>query len=220
MIFVVLPAFNEEKKIGRVIRGLFEHGFNQVVVVDDGSLDNTSQEAVNAGATVLNHSINRGQGAALQTGNDYALQNGAEIIVHFDADGQFNPADIKSGIDRLCLESADVLLGSRFLDNRSRIPFFKKYAILPVSRFINNLFSGLKLTDVHNGFRIMTRQAAEKICITQAGMAHNSEIPRLIKENNLKYVEHPVEVFYFENGQGVGGGIKILWDLLLANFSK
>lgn len=185
MIFVVLPAFNEEKKIGRVIRGLFEHGFNQVVVVDDGSLDNTSQEAVNAGATVLNHSINRGQGAALQTGNDYALQNGAEIIVHFDADEQFNPADIKSGIDRLCLESADVLLGSRFLDNRSRIPFFKKYAILPVSRFINNLFSGLKLTDVHNGFRIMTRQAAEKICITQAGMAHNSEIPRLIDRKSV-----------------------------------
>lgn len=220
MIFVVLPAFNEEKKIGRVIRGLFEHGFENIIVVDDGSTDRTSIIAKQAGATVLQHAINRGQGAALQTGNEFALARGAHFIVHFDADGQFNPADIYTGLSRLKNEKVDIVFGSRFLDKRSKIPFFKKYFILPVSRLINNFFTGLKLTDVHNGFRIMRSTVAENLIITQDGMAHNSEIPRLIKDNHFSYAEHPVEVVYFEAGQGIGGGIKILWDLMMSKFSK
>lgn len=220
MIFVVLPAYNEEQKIGRVIRGLFEHGFENIVVVDDGSIDATSDQAKAAGATVLNHIINRGQGAALQTGNEFALQNGAEIIVHFDADGQFNPKDIHLGIKKLIDDNLDIIFGSRFLDNRSKVPFFKKYFILPIGRLINNWFTRLKLSDVHNGFRIMKRSAAEKIKITQDKMAHNSEIPRLVKEHGLRYDELPVEVIYYENGQGIFGGVKILLDLLIAKIIK
>lgn len=220
MIFVVLPAYNEEQKIGRVIRDLFQHGFTNVVVIDDGSSDATASEATVAGAVVLNHVINRGQGAALQTGNEFALQNGAEIIVHFDADGQFNVSDINKGIKKLTEENLDIVFGSRFLDKRSKVPFFKKHFILPFSRIINNWITGLKLSDVHNGFRIMHRRAAEKINITQDQMAHNSEIPRLVKDYNLKYSELPVEVLYFENGQGVSGGFKILWDLLIAKVNK
>ncbi|MFA5771059.1 MAG: glycosyltransferase family 2 protein [Patescibacteria group bacterium] len=220
MIFIVLPAYNEEQKIGRVIRDLFEHGFSNVVVVDDGSSDSTISESTAAGAIVLSHVINRGQGAALQTGNEFALHSGAQIIVHFDADGQFNVKDIDVGIKKLTEENLDIIFGSRFLDNRSQIPFFKKYFILPLSRIINNWITKLNLSDVHNGFRIMHRRAAEKIYITQDQMAHNSEIPRLVKEHNLKYGELPVEVFYFENGQGVSGGFKILWDLLIAKINK
>jgi len=220
MIFVVLPAFNEEKKIGRVIRDLFEHGFNNIVVIDDGSKDNTSLVAKTAGATVIKHVINRGQGAALQTGNEFALKQGAEIIVHFDADGQFEAQDIVSGLTRIEKDQVDVVLGSRFLDKRSKIPFLKKYFILPISRLFNNFFTGLKLTDVHNGFRIMRAKVAEKIIITQDGMAHNSQIPRLIKDYGFSFVEHPVKVLYFESGQGLKGGIKILWDLIIANFTK
>ncbi|MFA6424357.1 MAG: glycosyltransferase family 2 protein [Candidatus Magasanikbacteria bacterium] len=220
MIFIVLPAYNEEPKIGRVIRDLFQHGFANVVVVNDGSDDNTAREAINAGAIVLNHVINRGQGAALQTGNEFALQNKAEIIVHFDADGQFNVSDIASGIKKLTEENLDVVFGSRFLDTRSTVPFFKKYFILPVSRIINNWITKLKLSDVHNGFRIMHRRAVEKIYISQDQMAHNSEIPRLVREYNLKYGELPVEVTYFEDGQGATGGFKILWDLLIAKINK
>lgn len=220
MIFIVLPAYNEEKKIGRVIRDLFQHGFANVVVVDDGSNDATASEATAAGAVVLHHLINRGQGAALQTGNEFALQNGAKIIVHFDADGQFNVNDVNKGIKKLTEENLDIIFGSRFLDERSKVPFLKKHFILPFSRIINNWITGLKLSDVHNGFRIMHRRAAEKINITQDQMAHNSEIPRLVKEYNLKYGELPVEVLYFENGQGVSGGFKILWDLLIAKANK
>ncbi len=220
MVFIVLPAHNEEQRIGRVIRDLFQHGFVNVIVVDDGSTDDTANEAAGAGATVLSHAVNRGQGAALQTGNEFAIQNEAKIIVHFDADGQFNVSDIDVGIKKLTAENLDIVFGSRFLDNRSKIPFFKKYFILPLSRVINNWITGLKLSDVHNGFRIIRKETAEKIQITQDQMAHNSQIPRLVKENNLKYGELPVEVFYFENGQGVIGGFKILWDLLIAKINK
>jgi len=220
MIFVVVPAFNEQEKIGRVIRGLFENGYNNVVVVDDGSKDETAATAQLAGATVLKHRMNRGQGAALQTGNEYTLQAGARIVVHFDADGQFNPKDIAGAIDKMVQRNLDVVLGSRFLDKRSNIPFFKKFFILPISRLINNFFTGLNLSDVHNGFRILSQKALEKIKITQDGMAHNSEIPKLIKENKLRYEEHPVEVSYEENGQGVVGGFKILYDLFIDKISK
>lgn len=219
MIFVVMPAFNEEAKIGRVIRGLFEHGYRNVVVVDDGSADATAQQAQLAGATLLRHRINRGQGAALQTGNEYALDAGAKVIVHFDADGQFNPKDIAGAIAIMNRQNLDIVLGSRFLDKRSNIPFFKNFFILPISRRINNFLTGLKLSDVHNGFRVLNRYAAQKIKITQDGMAHNSQIPQLIKEHQLSFEEYPVEVFYQESGQGITGGLKILYDLLIDKIS-
>lgn len=216
---IVIPAFNEEKSIGRVIRGLFEHGLKDVVVVDDGSSDDTSIIAGQAGAMVLKHVINRGQGAALETGDSYARLINSELVVHFDADGQFNPDDIQKAIDFMMGKQLDVLLGSRFLDNRSNIPCLKKHFILPIGRWINFLFTGCMLTDAHNGFRILSRKALEKIVITQDGMAHNTEIVKQIKKNRLRYAEFPVEVRYSEYGQGLGGGIRIIQDLIIGLFS-
>ncbi len=218
MIFVVVPAYNEEETIGRVIRGLFEQGFMQVVVVDDGSDDRTGEEAKAVGAVVLKHPVNRGQGAALQTGNEYALRKEGDVVVHFDADGQFNPADIVGAVRALKSQALDVVLGSRFLDSRSRIPWLKRYVVFPISRWINFVFTGVKLTDAHNGFRVLNRRALKNIQITQDGMAHNSEIVSQIRKKNLRFVEVPVEVIYHEYGQGVGGGVRILLDLLLGIF--
>ncbi|MBP6859862.1 MAG: glycosyltransferase family 2 protein [Candidatus Magasanikbacteria bacterium] len=220
MIFVIVPAFNEEQSIGRVVAGLSEHGFEHIIVVDDGSHDKTSQCAQEAGAVVLRHVVNRGQGASLQTGNEYALKHGAATVVHFDADGQFNPSDIKPAIEFLQAHKADVLLGSRFLDDRSKIPWTKKNLVLPIGRFINRFLTGLTLSDAHNGFRILSKTALEKINISQDRMAHNSDIVKQIKEHGLLFVEYPVEVKYFEYGQGVGGGFKILQDILTAKFLK
>lgn len=229
MLFVIVPAYNEEKNIGRVIGGLFktqitqiENGFTQmtVVVVDDGSVDNTASVAKDAGTIVLQHEVNRGQGASLQTGDEYALANGVSYAVHFDADGQFNPADISRALAVMKDKNIDVLLGSRFLDNRSQIPWTKKHLVLPIARLINRFLTGLKLTDVHNGFRILSRSALEKINITQDRMAHNSEIIKQIKQKNLSYLEYPVEVTYNEYGQGVGGGIKIIWEILQGRLIK
>jgi len=220
MILVVVPAYNEEKRIGRVLRGLFEHGYKNILVVDDCSLDNTVNIALRAGAKVLSHKINRGQGASLETGNVYARQNGYDIVVHFDGDDQMNPEDIKMAIDKIENGGYDIVLGSRFLDGRSKIPFPKKFLILPVSRWINFVFTHVKLTDVHNGFRVLNKKALDSIRITQDQMAHNTEIVRQIKKNDLKFVEIPVEINYHHFGQGVEGGVQILKDLLLDRISK
>ncbi len=214
MLYIIVPAHNEAKNIGRVISDLFSQGIQNIVVVDDGSGDDTVAQAKAAGAVVLRHEVNRGQGAALQTGNEYAVKNGASFVIHFDADGQFNPADIYQALAVMKEKGADVLLGSRFLDNRSQMPWTKKYIVLPVARLINSFLTGLKLTDAHNGFRILSRRALLKINISHDRMAHNSEIIKQIKTHNLPFVEHPVQVKYFEYGQGVAGGLKIIWEIL------
>jgi len=220
MIFIVIPAYNEAKNIGRVIRDLFQHGYKNVVVVDDGSSDDTYIEAKKLGVHILRHEVNRGQGASLQTGNEFALNQGAEVVVHFDADAQMNAGDVAGALAEMQQKNLDVVLGSRFLGNTIGIPWTKRFIVLPVARFINNLFSGLKLTDVHNCFRVLSRRATEKIIIIQEGMAHNSEIPAQIKKYNLKYAEYPVKIVYNEYGQGIGGGVKILRDLFLNRLIK
>lgn len=220
MIFIVVPAYNEEDTIGRVVRGLFEHGFKHVVVVDDGSGDATADKALQAGAVVVRHKLNLGQGAALQTGDDYVFKMGAEAVVHFDADSQFDPADISPALTEMQKTGVDVIFGSRFLDDRSHIPSFKRYVILPLARWINFFFSGLLLSDGQNGFRILSQKALANIQITHDGMAHNTEIMRLVKQQKLSYRESPVQVFYHEYGQGFFGGVRIVGDLLWRFFTK
>ncbi len=229
MVFIIVPAYNEEKNIGRVVRGLFEQeprlkqivgGGVKLIVVDDGSTDNTARAARECGALVLRHALNRGQGAALETGDSYARAHGAGYAVHFDGDGQFNPSDIAPALELMRRENFEVILGSRFLDKRSRVPWLKRFVILPVSRWINYVFIGLKLTDAHNGFRIFSRSALNRIIITQDRMAHNTEITAAIRKYNLRFKEYPVEVAYWEMGQGVGGGLKIVADLMINKLTR
>ena len=214
MFIAIVPAYNEEERIGSVVRSLFNH-VQKVVVVDDGSTDATSKNAQEAGAIVLTHELNRGQGAALETGHLYARNIGASYVLHFDGDEQFSADDITPALVTLKNSNADILFGSRFLDTRSQIPWLKKNIILPIGRKINSLFGTTELSDAHNGFRILGRRALEKIIITQDGMAHATEIPALAKKYNLKIVEHPVKVVYHEYGQGLTSGFRIVWDLLI-----
>jgi glycosyltransferase involved in cell wall biosynthesis len=220
MVLVVIPAYNEAEKVGRVIRGLFEHGYSDVLVVDDGSKDSTSSEAEKAGAKVIKHKINRGQGAALETGDQYARSVKALTVVHFDADGQFNPIDISAGIKAMNEKGVDIIFGSRFLDSRSKIPWFKKYFLLRVARWINFVFSGILLSDAHNGFRIMNQNALSKIVFKHDRMSHNTEVLKLVKKSGLKHAEVPVEVKYTDYGQGLFGGFKIIYDLLIGMFTS
>lgn len=213
-IFAIIPAYNEEKNIQKVIEDV-KRNVAQVVVIDDGSNDNTCRLAQNCGVVVLEHLINLGQGAALQTGNDYALRNGAGIVVHFDADGQHLAEDIKDLVEPLLKDEVDITLGSRFLGKVSEIPWSKKWLIFKPAVFFNNFLSGLKLSDVHNGIRALNRKALKKIQITQNQMGHNTEICSLIYHHQLRYREVPVKVIYNEYGQGFLAGLKILKDLFL-----
>lgn len=218
-VFIIIPAFNEAERITSVVRSLRERSFDHVVVVDDGSEDETAERARAAGAQVISHALNRGQGAALETGNAWARAAGAQTVVHFDGDGQFNPDDIASAVAALYERNVDVVLGSRFLDERSTtIPWTKRRLLLPLARFANRLLTGVALTDAHNGFRVLSQRALNTIHVVHDGMAHNSDIVAQIKRHGLRYLEHPVEVRYHEFGQSWRGGYKIVRDWCMGWF--
>jgi len=214
-IFCIIPAYNEAKTITGVINKV-KPLVSKVVVVDDGSIDKTRELAKAQGVKVLSHLINRGQGAALETGNQYALREGADIIIHFDADGQFLAEEINDIIAPIREGTADIVFGSRFLGKKSNMPAFKKYVIIPLAHLVNKIFTGSNLTDPQNGFRALSKKAAEKIKIEQDGMAHNTEIISKAFGSGLKIKEIPVTVIYHDFGQRFSGGLKIIKDLILA----
>lgn len=213
-IVCVIPAWNEEKNIAKVVISVRPF-VDEVVVIDDCSQDNTSDLAKIAGATVFRHPLNRGQGAALQTGNDYALENGADIIVHFDADDQFLAAEIKDMIAPIIEGRADIVFGSRFLGKKANFPLVKKYLIMPLGKIFTRVILGIKLSDPQNGFRALSRTAAEKIRISNREMAHNSEIQIKAFKEKLRIAEVPITVIYHHFGQKLSGGFKVAKDLFI-----
>ena len=218
-IICVIPAWNEGKNIAKVITGA-KPFVDEIVVVDDGSSDDTAAVAEAAGATVFRHPINRGQGAALQTGNDYALDHGADIIVHFDADDQFLAAEIKDMVAPIIAGRADIVFGSRFLGKKANLPPVKRYLIMPLARIFTRVILGIKLSDPQNGFRAMSRLAAEKIRISNREMAHNSEIQIKAFREKLRVTEVPITVVYHHFGQKLSGGFKVAKDLLIHKIIK
>ena len=225
-IFIVIPAFNEGEKIAIVIKDVFKY-YDNIVVVNDNSNDDTEKIARDAGAVVLNHAINRGQGAALETGTKFAQMKGAELIVHFDADGQFLASEIEQIIKPIIENRADIVMGTRFMDDKSDVPKLKKYFIMPIARFVMRTLYGAKLSDPQNGFRAFNRQVAKELTIENDGAAHCTEIIVKILKNNWRYREVPVTVKYNHFGQGIfsgkgrgSGGLKILKSLFFQKLIK
>jgi glycosyltransferase involved in cell wall biosynthesis len=220
--WVIIPAHNEGGIIRRTIQEVREH-ISRVVVIDDGSRDDTATEAIAAGATVLRHAVNIGQGAALQTGLDYALSRGAQHIFTFDADGQHAPESLGVLWDALLTSGADVALGSRTLGRTEGMPLVKKIVLKAAVAF-TRLHTGLSVTDTHNGLRLFTRRAASQIQITQARMAHASEILSQIRSLGLHFVEAPVTIRYTEyslkKGQPVTDALHILLDIFYTSWTK
>lgn len=200
MLYVVVPAYNEESVIGAVIEDLSTVVPPQrIIVIDDGSSDSTVMVAERAGATVLRHRINRGQGAAIATGIEFALGLGAEIIVTFDADGQHRATDIVDLVTPIINGSADVVLGNRFLEYKPEGIRKDRYLILKLGAIFTWFVSGIRVSDCQNGLRALSRQAAKAIQIKQDRMAHASEILDEIAREKLRYVEVPVKVVYTEH---------------------
>ena len=193
-IWLIIPAYNEAAVIARVVTDVVQAGYN-IVVIDDGSTDETGRKAGAAGAIVVTHPINLGQGAALQTGIQFALRQGADTVVTFDADGQHRTADIDHLIDALTTNKADFALGSRFLGRAVAMPLSRRLLLMTATWF-TRLTSGLKVSDTHNGLRAMTRCGASRIKLRQNRMAHASELLDEIAHSGLRYVEVPVTIEY------------------------
>lgn len=219
---VVIPAFNE----GEVVRGVVEAVralHPSVIVVDDCSDDNTGAEAAAAGAAVLRHAVNLGQGAALQTGICHALAEGADFIVTFDADGQHSVEDIAVLVARQRETGADVVVGSRFLGTAEGMPPARR-TVLRLATLFTRVTSGVRVSDTHNGLRLLTRTAAERLEIHENRMAHASEIIEQVGRLALSIAEAPVNIIYTEyslrKGQRLGQVFSILAQLLLARLRK
>ena len=221
--WLVIAAFNEAKVIEVVITDALRHTKN-IIVVDDKSKDETFNLALNAGAVVIQHPINLGQGAALQTGIDYAVTQGANVIVTFDADGQHRIEDAIKLAAAITKDEADIVCGSRFLGVEAKnIPAHRRI-FLKMAALFTRLTTGVPVTDAHNGLRALSRRAAESIRITQNRMAHASEIISNIKEHKLRFKELPVEIIYTEyslsKGQKLSNSINILIDLFIGRIHK
>jgi polyprenyl-phospho-N-acetylgalactosaminyl synthase len=216
--WVVIPLYNEAAVIGDVVKHLVD-AFPGVVCVDDGSSDGSGQVAREAGAVVVRHAVNLGQGAALQTGICYALRDPQmRYLVTFDGDGQHGADDAAAMVERLRQDEADVVFGSRFLDDRTAAESGRaKRLLLRAATAYTNLTTHVRLTDAHNGLRAFNRAAAARIDIRQDRMAHASEIVAQVGEARLRYVEHPVHIRYTDysraKGQSKLNAVNIVVDL-------
>ena len=214
--WIVVPAYNEKQTIQQVVLRLRKVCPN-VVVINDHSTDDTAALAAAAGAQVVTHPINLGQGAALQTGVAFALENGASHIVTFDADLQHRPEDVIALLNAVTKSDADFALGSRFLGSTTNLDLSRKL-LLKAAVLFTRFSTGLKITDTHNGLRALTRRGASKLHIRQNRMAHASEILQQIAKSGLSYVEVPVTIDYTvyskAKGQRLSNSVSILWELL------
>ena len=221
-VWVVVTAYNEGSRLEPTLRQLCE-SYPNVVVVDDGSSDNTREVALRHSVWVLRHVINCGQGAALRTGIEFALDRGAKIIVNCDGDGQHCVNEIEQLVAPIRAGQVEVALGSRFLGRVEQMPRHR-WIILKLGVVFTRIFSWIDVTDTHNGFRAFARSAAQKVRIRQNRMAHSSEILDEIARQGLTYCEVPVTIRYTQDtlakGQSSWNALRIVVQMFLGRLMK
>lgn len=219
---VIIPIYNESKVIRGVAKSVLK-SYKYVICVNDGSSDSSAQEVNRTKAYLVEHPINMGQGAALQTGIEFARQLPVKYFVTFDADGQHSLKDVKSMIKTIKTGEYDIVLGSRFLGKAIGMKK-SKLAILKLAIKFSNFSSGIKLTDTHNGLRVFNRHVAETIQITMPDMTHASEILEIMAKNKYRYTEVPVTIKYTDysraKGQTLINAVNIGFDTLLRKVTK
>jgi glycosyltransferase involved in cell wall biosynthesis len=215
-IFAIIPAYNEEKQISRVVKKTKKY-VNNVVVVDDGSKDKTKDTAKKSKAIVLRHLVNLGKGATLKTGCDYALKNNADIVIAIDADAQHNPNEIPKFLKNL--KKYDVVIAYRKLNKN--MPFILKFGNLFINKTINFLY-GIKIKDSQCGYRAFTAKAYKKLRWKASDYSMESEMIAKIGKYKLSYKEIPIETIYSDKYKGttILDGIKIIFNLLLWKFNN
>ena len=218
--WLIVPCYNE----GPVIFDVLTHAretFPNIVAVNDGSRDDSAAQIRAAGAHLVNHPVNLGQGAAIQTGVEYARsQPGARYFVTFDADGQHQVEDVVRMVERLRAEPVDIIVGTRFAgQDNSQVPWIKR-VVLKTVVLLSPRTKKLGLSDAHNGLRAFNRKVADEMNIRMNGMSHASEIVTMIDNNGWRVDEEPVDILYTEysmsKGQSLINGVNILADGLVA----
>jgi glycosyltransferase involved in cell wall biosynthesis len=190
-----LPAYNEEKNIGKVISELQELDYS-VMICNDGSSDQTGKIAEKMGAIVINHQKNLGYGAAIKSLFDKASEIDCDVLITFDADGQHNISEIKDVLDPLISKKADIVIGSRFLgEGEEKIPKYRKFGIKAISK-ISSLSQDLDIKDTQSGFRGYNKKALNEINPTENGMGISTEILIKACKKDLKIIEVPIIVNY------------------------
>ena len=200
MIVIIIPAYNEEKTIGKVVVNAKKHG--KVLVVDDASLDRTPEMAKKAGATVIRRKVNGGLGSALRTGFEKALQMKSNIIITIDADGQHEPEEIPEFLKKIN-EGYDFVLGSRDL---SKYPFVKKLGNFFL-QFFTNLVAGTNLKDTESGFRAFRGSALKKFYLRAERYEIAVEIIFEVGRNRLRYANIDVDSPLYRKGVSFSDGI-------------
>jgi polyprenyl-phospho-N-acetylgalactosaminyl synthase len=219
-ILIIIPAYNEGSVIGAVISDLKEQGFSHILVVDDGSSDDTALIAKKE-ARVISHLINRGAGAAAQSGIAYARQFGFNYLIQIDGDGQHYTEDSEKLIAEMSRGQSDIVIGSRFLESSHSIPqrriFYNK-----VSNIFTNWFCIGNFTDSQSGFRILNRRAIEQLNLTLDGFGYCSEMIFIAEKCGLRISEVPIRVRYTDyslsKGQSFSNGIDTALHLLYKFF--
>ncbi len=218
----IIPVYNNALTIRKVVEDIHQAGYSSIVVVDDGSQEDIQNALLGLQIHYLRHEINRGQGAALKTGLDFAKTLNPAIVITFDADGQHDASDIPALLAPITTDACDITLGSRFL-KKNAIPAQRRI-VIQIARRINFLLTGLLLSDAHNGLRAMNTTAFQSICIREKRMAHATEIIAEIKRLELRYQEVPVTIHYTDysklKGQRNWNSISILFDLLSRKLFK
>lgn len=220
----IIPAYNEGVAVKKTVNAIPSE--YRVVCVNDGSRDDTLTRLQETRADIVSHPVNLGQGAALQTGIDYVLMDpGVEYLVTFDADGQHRIEDVVAMLGYIKKHKIDIVLGSRFLGETVNMSRMKGFFLRLAVAFSNmSAGGGMKLTDTHNGLRVMNRKAAAQMQLKMPDFAHASEIIDRIVEKQLKYAEIPVTIVYTDysmsKGQSMINGINIIFDVLLSKVIK
>lgn len=220
-ILIILPAFNEGEVIGNVLSEVQNAGYSQICVIDDGSEDNTSEISHNYGVKVLKHPINRGPGAAIQTGIQYAKFMGYPYAILMDSDGQHLPEDIDNLYNRMIETEADIVIGSRFFTDNN-IPKHR-IAYNKIANVLTNFFCKNTYSDTQSGFRLLNRKAIESLKLKNRGFSFCSEMLFVGEKLNLKIEQTPIRVIYTEyslnKGQNLKEGVRtarsILWRVFV-----